>query len=294
MRKSGTACRSRQLFGLYFGPGLSGRRSTELDPELLQRLEKLQIIAHERTHHRVLDLFKEFGGQGKVLEIPAGEGALAWRLSRMGYEVIGGDVDPAFFKVPFLKCLYLDMNRNFPVEDGAFDYISCIEGIEHLEDHFGFIRECQRVLRPKGRLILSTPNILNIASRMKYLLSGFYSLCPRPINEFSTVPVFDHINPVTYYQLRYMLHTNGFRITQTCTDFYRRSCYGLIFLYPFMRMAMLRTMRKETNERQRAANREIRKVMASLNLFLGRTLIVVAIKRQKPQIVPTTLASSMT
>lgn len=128
---------------------------------------------------------------------------------------------------------------------------------------------------------------------MKYLLSGFYSLCPRPINEFSSVPVFDHINPATYYQLRYMLHTNGFRIAQTCTDFYRRSCYGLIFLYPLVRMAMFRTMRKEANEQQRAANREIRKLMASPALFLGRTLIVVAVKQQESQCMPTTLASDM-
>ena len=264
-----------------------------LDQELLQRLEKLQIIAHERTHNKVLQLFQSFGGQGKVLEIPAGEGALAWRLSQLGYEVTGGDVDPAFFKVPFLKCIYLDMNRTFPVEDGAFDYISCIEGIEHLENHFGFIRECHRVLRPNGRLILSTPNILNIASRLKYLLSGFYSLCPGPINEFSAVPVFDHINPLTYYQLRYMLHTNGFRIERVCTDLYRRSCYGLIFLYPFVRLAMLRTMRKETDAQQRLANREIRKAMGSRDLFLGRTLIVSAVKQGKSEPVPTTLASDM-
>ena len=50
---------------------------------------------------------------------------------------------------------------------------------------------------------------------------------PRPINEFSQVPVFDHINPVTYYQLRYMLHTQGFEITDVMMDFPRRSSMGL-------------------------------------------------------------------
>jgi ubiquinone/menaquinone biosynthesis C-methylase UbiE len=263
-----------------------------MDSELERRLEKLQIIAHEKTHHKVLEIFRSLGSGGKVLEIPAGEGALAWRLSKLGFEVTGGDVDPAFFKVPFLKCISLDMNHRFPLEDGSFDYISCIEGIEHLENHFGFVRECRRVLRPQGYLVLSTPNILNIASRLKYFLSGFYSLCPRPINEFSAVPVFDHINPLTYYQLRYMLHTNGFQIVRATTDFYRRSCWGLAFLYPAVRLAMLRTMRKETDPQQREANRQIRAVMSSGDVLLGRTLVVVARKLER-QALRTTLASAM-
>lgn len=264
-----------------------------MDRELLEQLEKLQIIAHERTHHRVLELFRSFGGQGKLLEIPAGEGALAWRLSKLGYQVTGGDVDPAFFKVPFLKCVYLDMNREFPLENGTFDYISCIEGIEHLENQFSFIRECNRMLRPGGTLVLSTPNILNVASRLKYLLSGFFSLCPKPISEFSAVPVFDHISPLTYYQLRYMLHTNGFRIQRVETDLYRRSCYALLPLYPLVRLSMLRTMRKESDSQQRQANQEIRKVMGSPAVFFGRTLIVVARKQEQANHLKTTLASTM-
>lgn len=268
------------------------QKPNRVDPDLRDQLERLQIIAHEKTHHRVLDIFRSFGGQGRVLEIPAGEGALAWRLSELGYDVLGGDVDPAFFKVPFLECVSLDMNARFPLEDESFDYISCIEGIEHLENHFGFLRECHRVLRHRGFLVLTTPNILNIASRLKYLLSGFYSLCPKPVNEFSSIPVFDHINPITYYQLRYILHTNGFRITRITTDLYRRSSWGLAFLYPLVRLAMIRTMRKETEARQRSANQEIRRVMASRDIFLGRTLIVVTQKLER-QALPTTLASAI-
>jgi hypothetical protein len=127
--------------------------------------------------------------------------------------------------------------------------------------------------------VLSTPNILNLASRLKYLLSGFYSLCPRPINEFSQVPVFDHISPVTYYQLRYMLHINGFEITQVETDLYRRSSIALYPLWPLVRFHSLRTMRKETDPQQREANREIRSIMASPTILLGRTLILVARKK---------------
>ncbi len=260
--------------------------------ESARAYENLQIIAHEKTHRKVLEIFSGFPARGSLLEIPAGEGALAWQLHKLGYEVTGGDIDPTFFKVAPLACVRLDLNGRFPLADERFDFISCIEGIEHLEDQFQFIRECRRVLRPNGCLVLSTPNILNLASRLKYLFSGFYSLVPRPINEFSQVPVFDHIHPVTYYQLRYMLHTQGFEIRQVTTDLYRRGSAALYFLKPLIRLYSIRTMRKERDPRQQAANREIRRQLTSREILLGRTLIVVACKRALKTI-PTIQASEI-
>ncbi len=244
-----------------------------------QAYENLQIIAHEKTHRRVLRIFAAFPNRGALLDIPAGEGALAWQLKKLGYSVTAGDIDPKFFKVSSIQCIPIDLNRKFPVEDQQFEFVSCIEGIEHLQDQFQFVRECHRVLKPGGYLVLSTPNILNLASRLKFLLSGFYSLVPRPINEFSQIPVFDHINPVTYYQLRYMLHTQGFNITLMATDLIRRSAAALYFLKPLVRLYTIRTMRKEADPQQRAANREIRDILCSPTILLGRTLVLVAQKK---------------
>ena len=255
--------------------------------------ENLQVIAHGKTHAKVLKIFSSFPDRGRLLEIPAGEGALAWQLHKMGYDVTAGEIDPDFFKVDPIPCIYLDLNKEFPVESEEYDFVSCIEGVEHLEDQFQFVRECHRVLKPGGTLVVSTPNILNLASRLKYLLSGFYSLVPRPINEFSQVPVFDHINPVTYYQLRYMLHTNGFEITSVETDLYRRSSVALYPLWPLVRFHSLRTMRKEADSLQREANREIRSIMASPTILLGRTLILVARKKQDAAQIRTIQASEV-
>jgi 2-polyprenyl-3-methyl-5-hydroxy-6-metoxy-1,4-benzoquinol methylase len=254
--------------------------------------EKLQIIAHEKTHRKVLQIFSDLKERGSLLEIPAGEGALAWQLQKLGYDVTAGDIDPNFFKIASIPCLRLDMNQRFPLDDGQFNFVSCVEGIEHLQDQFHFVRECHRVLKPGGLLVLSTPNILNLASRFKFLLCGFYSLVPRPINEFSLVPVFDHINPITYYQLRYLLHTQGFSITQVTVDFYRRSSAALYFLKPLVQLYSVRTMRKETDPQQRKANRHIRSILCSRDILLGRTLIVVAQKKESC-VIPTVQASEV-
>jgi SAM-dependent methyltransferase len=45
-----------------------------------------------------------------------------------------------------------------------------VEVVEHLVDTDGFLRSCQRVLKPGGQLILSTPNLLFLASRIVMLL----------------------------------------------------------------------------------------------------------------------------
>ena len=242
-----------------------------------------QIIAHGKTFLRVLKLIAELP-KGKLLDVPAGEGAFSFSARELGFDVTAGDIDPAFFKVAGIECRFMDMNQRLDAGDGEFDYVACLEGVEHLQDPYQFARECNRILRPGGKVIISTPNILNLASRLKYFLSGFYSLCPRPINEFSHLPVFDHINPMTFYQVRYLLHSSGFRIRRVTTDLWRRSSAAFLPLYPFLRLYSIRTMRKETDERQKDANREIRAQMNSLDLLLGRTLIVEAEKTGEARI----------
>ena len=49
-----------------------------------------------------------------------------------------------------------------------------LEVVEHLADIPHILREIARVMRPDGVAILSTPNRLNVTSRLHYLLSGFY------------------------------------------------------------------------------------------------------------------------
>ena len=83
---------------------------------------------------------------------------------------------------------------------------------------------------------------------------------------------------MTYYQIRYALHSSGFRITRATTDLWRRSCWPLLLFYPLQRLYSIRTMRKEADPRQREANKDVRRSLHSLDLLAGRTLVLEAVK----------------
>ena len=57
--------------------------------------------------------------------------------------------------------VYLDASKRFPFPDASIDYINAEHMIEHLDYLAGqfMLRECYRVLRPSGRVRMSTPDL---------------------------------------------------------------------------------------------------------------------------------------
>lgn len=45
-----------------------------------------------------------------------------------------------------------------PFKDGEFDVVVIVDMLEHLPNDYGFIKECHRVLKPAGRLIVNVPH----------------------------------------------------------------------------------------------------------------------------------------
>jgi 2-polyprenyl-3-methyl-5-hydroxy-6-metoxy-1,4-benzoquinol methylase len=240
--------------------------------------EALPIYACIRTHVRAAEMFAGLP-RGKVLDMAAGSGAFVQRLLDLGFTVEACDLYPEQFRVPGVLVRQADLSRRLPYDDASFDYLSCLEGIEHLEDQFAFIRECWRILRPGGRMLVSTPNILGLASRWRYFWTGFFPLATRPMNEHRKAPVHDHIHLISYYELRYILRTTGFVLERVTTDRIRK--YGLLhgWAYPLVQLATRRALRREPDPLQRSANQEIAGHMLSADLLFGRTLMVLA---QKP------------
>ena len=235
----------------------------------------IRIDTTRNTHETAAELLFQEQDMRDVLDIPCGEGAFTSRLLEKGLTVHAGDcVDGmkatgASFKV-------CDMNDPLPFDDSQLDAVVSIDGIEHIKRPFDFVMECSRVIRPGGILIVSTPNISALRSRWRWFLTGFHNKCKRPLDEGNPSPR-HHINMLSFPSLRYMLHTNSFRITSVQTNRIKPVSWIYAIAVPFLYLVTLRTfLREEKDLAQRERNRELLGQLFSSPVLFGETLVVKA------------------
>ena len=102
-----------------------------------------------------------------VLDVGCGGGLLSEALAQAGAKVTAIDLAPNLLKVARLHGLESGIKvdyREMPVEQlaeeapGSFDAITCMEMLEHVPEPGSVIQACATLLKPGGRLFLSTLN----------------------------------------------------------------------------------------------------------------------------------------
>ena len=249
-------------------------------PPRVKEGKKLVARTTRNTHKIMLDLVTA-QKPTRVLDAACAHGMFAWKLVQQGIEAYCFDCNPDGFMLEGVDFRVGDLTRpplDYP--DGFFDTVACVDGIEHLENPFQAIREFCRILRPGGLLVMSTPNVNLISSRLRFLLTCHHTKFKRPLNEAKPDPD-HHIMPIAFPWLRYMLHTNGFRITAVRTNQMRASGLLCAWLWPFVALLTWNMYRREKKyPAQRLRNREILATLLSPALFFGETLVVAAEKIQ--------------
>lgn len=103
----------------------------------------------------------------KVLDVGCGAGLLSEAMAREGAQVTALDLAPELIDVARLHLLESGLQVDYrlvSVEDlaaqapGSFDAITCMEMLEHVPDPGSVLRACASLLRPGGRLFVSTLN----------------------------------------------------------------------------------------------------------------------------------------
>lgn len=240
-------------------------------------------LAHVVIYDRVIELLSTLP-RGKVLDVPAGEGALGARLLEKGFEVHCCDLYPEIFRLKGTEMRQGDLMGTLPYEDGQFQYVTCVEGLEHLESPAQAIREFKRLLAPGGELIVSIPNILNIEERFKWLVHGYTSHF-KPISKSyleqvrrdhgAKEEIALHVHSISYSELRYQLEKNGFAIVKIFPDKPKRR----IWMY-WPALALIGLVKRLTPKAKRA-ERWIDELNSPEILKGGNTLIVHARKNEE-------------
>jgi ubiquinone/menaquinone biosynthesis C-methylase UbiE len=183
-------------------------------------------MAREGAHETVEQILRD-SIRGRLLDVPAGHGALAVGLKQLGFEVLGCDLYPQIFDADGIEIRSGDLDDKLPYDDKSFEYVVCIEGLEHIENPANAIREFSRLLKSGGTLVVSVPNIMNIEERLKWLFAGYTSHF-KPLSAEARESITKeyggmeevalHVNPIGYSEVRYLLEKSGFELESVHVD----------------------------------------------------------------------------
>lgn len=164
----------------------------------------------------VLELLADVPGEGRrVLDVSCKRGEILKALRERGFAVQGtqfAEDAPGVDGVPVDKGV--NLLKGLPYPDASFDVVTLVEVIEHLENHRAALSELARVLKPGGILILTTPNVMRIKSRLHFFLTGYHKVRRRfvpfetPLSEAHRF----HNYPMELPILHYMLVQNRLQI----------------------------------------------------------------------------------
>lgn len=135
-------------------------------------------ISSDPIHRMALAALRRQGSGGDVLDFGAGLGGFARRLQEAGlYRTVSAvDIMARPEALPdAIVWRQADLNAPLPLPDGGFDAIAALEVIEHLENPRAMLRECFRLLRPGGLLVLTTPNVESLRSLASFALRGYFA-----------------------------------------------------------------------------------------------------------------------
>jgi SAM-dependent methyltransferase len=103
----------------------------------------------------------------RVLDLGCGQGVLLEALARAlpDAHLVGMDAVAPPPDAPWLAVTG-DVSSRLPFADGSFDVVVAGEVIEHVPHPDLMLAEARRILTARGRLLLSTPNIVGWANRV--------------------------------------------------------------------------------------------------------------------------------
>lgn len=193
---------------------------------------------HLQRNARLTEILPRYVPSGDVLDCGTGSGDLAHRLVGMGYRVSAVDYDPALCEYDDVDVQQCDIMQGLPFADESFDALMFTEVIEHMEDPYKAMRELNRVLRPGGVLVLTTPNYGHIETRLNFLVGATMpGAFDCPLEPPLAGRAHPHISPFSLVRLHYLLATSGFEVQEVTTCIPKRRALllaplaGLIWLY---------------------------------------------------------------
>ena len=162
-------CESASIYELIYKHGAIApgyHRYWKYSLNIKKEKEPLNYLAKkEMTYWAARKAVFEYTAKVKnpqILEVGSGMGYLTYAFRQAGFNIVGLDISETAVAIANERYgnfyisgdLYKYSNEN----PGAFDLVLLTEVIEHIEDITSFIRALSKLLKPKGQIIMTTPN----------------------------------------------------------------------------------------------------------------------------------------
>jgi len=139
--------------------------------------------------HRAANLLKQYGREGRLLDVGTGFGFFLVEMKKRGWEAAGVDISQKAMDyardVLGLTILPGPLEKaDFP--DNHFDAVTAFYVVEHLSHPMAFLRECYRILKPGGLLLLRYPHTTPTKNLLQFfgIKNRLYDL-PAHLSDFS-------------------------------------------------------------------------------------------------------------
>lgn len=201
---------------------------------------EIKPMAHGDLHRlcmsHILDAVPvTFGTMPRVLDLGAGSGSLSKMLVEAGFDVQACDLEPSLFKCPGVECRRADFSGELPYDTGEFDAVVSLEVLEHLDGHLPVFKEVERLLRPGGTFVFSTPNVMSLKSRVRFLMLGFEHSYG-PLEPGQHEPQGWHLSGYGASRYRFVLDLAGLDFEKLSYDKVSHTSAALVGLAPVVKL----------------------------------------------------------
>ena len=170
------------------------------------------FVVQRFWHHRKIEIADRFfppppgteapAPRSRAIDVGCGSGVIAEHLADTAARVDAVDANPAAIEYARAHtthpnvCYHLACAEELAFEEGTFDFACCMEVIEHLHEPqiAALLRRIGRVLKPGGRLLVTTPNYQSLWPAVEYAMDAL-RLAPRMRGD-------QHVSPLTPGRLR--------------------------------------------------------------------------------------------
>lgn len=168
---------------------------------------------------RVEKIISLIGSKKRVLDVGCYDGTIAKQIEASGNEVVGIDIAKKAVEMANKKGINAFVcnveEDNLPSKIGKFDVVVAGELIEHIFDPDSFLKKLSSVLKSDGSLILTTPNLSGLGSRLSLLRGELPWMIENDILPGKS----GHIRYFTPTELKKLLDRQGFKNVEFTTDY---------------------------------------------------------------------------